>query len=63
MRQKGFAWGEACAGVVTGGIVQNIEQGLFVGIAGQPGVGLASYCQRAPRSRDCQRLTGLGVCL
>jgi hypothetical protein len=49
MGRKRFAWVEACAGVVTGGIVQNIEQGLFVGIAGQPeACGLASYCQRAP---------------
>ena len=38
MRQKGFAWVEACAGVVTGGVVQNIKQGLLVGIAWQPGV-------------------------
>lgn len=38
MGQEGFAWVEAGAGVVTGGVVQNIEQGLFVGIAGQPGV-------------------------
>ena len=36
MGQKGFAWVEAGAGVVTGGVVQNIEQGLFVGLAGQP---------------------------
>jgi hypothetical protein len=39
MGQEGFAGVEACAGVVTGGIVQNIEQHLFVGLAGQPGVG------------------------
>ena len=38
MGQKRFTWVEARAGVVTGGIVQNIEQGLFVGIVGQPGV-------------------------
>ena len=36
MRQKGFGWVEARASVVTGGIVQNIKQGLFIGIAGQP---------------------------
>ena len=39
MGQQGFAGVEASAGVVTGGIVQNIEQHLFVGLAGQPGVG------------------------
>ena len=39
MGQEGFAGVEACAGVVTGGVVQNIKQGLFVGMAGQPGVG------------------------
>jgi hypothetical protein len=40
MGQQGFAGVEACAGVVTGGIVQNIEQHLFVGLPGQPGVGV-----------------------
>ena len=39
MGQQGFAGVEACAGVVTGGIVQNLEQHLLVGLAGQPGVG------------------------
>lgn len=39
MGEEGFAWVDPCAGVVTGGIVQNIEQGLLVGIAGQPGMG------------------------
>lgn len=39
MRQQGFAGVEACAGVVTGGVVQNIEQHLFFRLAGQPGVG------------------------
>ena len=39
MSQEGFAGVEACAGVVAGGVVQNIEQGLFVGMAWQPGVG------------------------
>jgi hypothetical protein len=39
MGQAGFAGVAACAGIVTGGIVQNIEQRLFVGLARQPGVG------------------------
>jgi hypothetical protein len=39
MGQQGFAGVEACAGVVTGGIVQNIEQHLFIGLDRQPGVG------------------------
>ena len=39
MGQEGFAGVKACAGVVTGGVVQNIKQGLLVWIAGQPGVG------------------------
>jgi hypothetical protein len=39
MGQEGFAGVEARASVVTGGIVQNIQQRLFVGLAGQPGVG------------------------
>ena len=38
MSQEGFAGVEACAGVVTGGVIQNIKQGLFVGVAGQPGM-------------------------
>ena len=37
--QKRFAGVEPRAGVVTGGIVQNIEQGLLAGLAGQPGMG------------------------
>ena len=36
MSQEGFAGVEACAGVVAGGVIQNIKQGLFVGIAWQP---------------------------
>ena len=39
MDQEGFAGIKTRAGVVTGGIIQNIEQCLLVGLAGQPGVG------------------------
>jgi len=36
--QEGFAGVEARAGVETGGIVEDVQQDLFVGAAGQPGV-------------------------
>ena len=38
MGQQDFGGVKACASVVTGGIVQNIEQDLFVGLAGKPSV-------------------------
>ena len=37
--EKGFARVEACAGVETGGVVEDFEEDLLVGHAGQPGVG------------------------
>lgn len=36
--QEGFAFVEAGAGVVAGGVVEKVEQGLFGGVARQPGV-------------------------
>ena len=36
--QEGFAWVKPCAGVEPGGIVEDFQQDLFVGTAGQPGV-------------------------
>jgi len=36
--QEGFAGVEAGAGVETGGVVEDFQQDLFVGTAGQPGV-------------------------
>jgi len=36
--QEGFAWVKPCAGVEAGGIVEDFQQDLFVGTAGQPGV-------------------------
>jgi hypothetical protein len=36
--QAGFAWVEACAGVEAGGVVENLQEDLFVGAAGQPSV-------------------------
>lgn len=38
MGQQGFAVIEASAGIVTGGVVEDVEQGLFGGIIWQPGV-------------------------
>ena len=59
MGQQGFGGMEACADIEACGVIQDVEEGLFVGVAG----GAASYCQRAPRSRACQHLTGLGAAL
>ena len=36
--QEGFAWVEACAGVEARGIVEDFQEDLFVGTAGQPGM-------------------------
>ena len=36
--QEGFTEVEACAGVEAGGVIKNVQQGLLVGAAGQPGV-------------------------
>jgi len=38
MGQEGFAGIEASAGVEAGGVVQDVEEDLFVGVCGQPGV-------------------------
>jgi len=39
MGQEGFAGIEASAGVEAGGVVQDVEEGLFVWVCGQPGMG------------------------
>jgi hypothetical protein len=36
--QEGFGGIEACAGVEAGGVVEDVQEDLFVGAAGQPGV-------------------------
>ena len=36
--EQGFAWVEACAGVEASGVVEDFQEDLFVGAAGQPGV-------------------------
>lgn len=36
--QEGFAGVKPCAGVETGGVVEDFQEDLFVGTAGQPGV-------------------------
>ena len=45
---------------VAGGIIEEVKQRLFIGLAWQPRMGLVSYRRSAPRSRIWQRLTGLG---
>ena len=37
--QQRFSWIEAGAGVVAGGVVQEVKEGLFIGVVGQPGMG------------------------
>jgi len=39
MGQQGFGGIKACADIEARGVVQDVEEGLFVGIAGQPGMG------------------------
>ena len=39
MGQKGFGWIEACADIEACGVIQDVEEGLFVGLARQPGMG------------------------
>jgi len=38
MGEQGLAWIEACPGVVAGGVVEEVEQALFGGGAGEEGV-------------------------
>ena len=37
--EQRFPWIEAGAGVVAGGVVQEVKEGLFVGVVRQPGMG------------------------
>lgn len=39
MGQQGFGGIEACPDIEAGGVVEDVEEGLFVGVAGQPGMG------------------------
>ena len=39
MSQEGFGGIEACADIEACGVIQDVEEGLFVGVAGQPGMG------------------------
>jgi hypothetical protein len=39
MSQQGFGGIEACADIEARGVVENVEEGLLVGVAGQPGMG------------------------
>ncbi len=39
MGQQGFGGIEACADIEACGVVEDVEEGLFVGVAGQPGMG------------------------
>jgi hypothetical protein len=51
--QQGFCGVEARAGVQAGGIIENVEEDLFVGRAGQPGVGCGVVLP------ECAVITGL----
>ena len=49
--QQGFGGVEACAGVEAGGVVEDFQQDLLVGAAGQPGVRAWRRIARGRRSR------------
>jgi hypothetical protein len=51
--QQGFCGVEACAGVQAGGIIEDVEEDLFVGATGQPGVGCGVVLP------ECAVITGL----
>ena len=59
--QEGFAGVEAGAGVVAGGVVQQVEQDLFVGVAGQPGVGAGVVLPEGAVVAGLPAFDGFGV--
>ena len=60
MGQERFAGIESGAGVVTGGVVQQIEQDLFVGIGRQPRVGAGVILPAGTQVADLPAFNGLG---
>ena len=60
MGQEGFAFIEAGAGVVAGGVVEQVEQGLFVRSAGQEGVGRGVVWPEGAQVADLPAFDGLG---
>jgi len=58
--QEGFAFVEACAGVVAGGVVEEVEQGLFGGVARQPGVGTGVVLPEGPEVAGLPAFDGFG---
>jgi len=51
---------ESGAGVVTGGVVQQVEQDLFVGVCRQPGVGAGVVLPEGAPVADLPAFDGLG---
>jgi hypothetical protein len=58
--QEGFAWVEAGAGVKTGGIVQDVQQRLFAGLAWKPGVGAGVVLPEGPVVAGLPAFDGFG---
>ena len=58
--QEGFAGVEACAGVEPRGVVEDFEQDLFVGAAGQPGVRGGIVLQEGPVIAGLPAFDGFG---
>jgi hypothetical protein len=49
--QEGFAWVEAGPSIEAGGILEDVEQDLFVSGVGEPGMGGWRRIARGRRSR------------
>ena len=58
--QEGFAVIEARTGVVTGGVVEDVQQGLFVGISGEPGMGAGVVLPESAQVPDLPAFDGFG---
>ena len=58
--QEGFAGVEAGAGVVAGGVVEDFQQDLLVGAAGQPGVGTGIVLPEGALVAGLPAFDGLG---
>jgi len=60
MGQEGFPVVEARPGVVAGGIIQQIEQDLFVRVGGQPGMGTGIVLPKCAVVAGLPTFDGLG---
>lgn len=58
--QEGFAVVEASAGIIAGGVVQEVVQGLFIGIVRQPGMGTGVVLPERTQIARLPAFDGLG---